>query len=464
MLSLKFMNTYCIALVCTLFTPSLFVLAFDLDINSHDNICAAAKLAADGAWNYYDGFNYGGVIGMFIPPNYWWNSGQTFGGLLDYYVLCDPTNETLRKDIINGMYSQAGDYFDYVPLNQTMTEGNDDQGVWGMTLMEAVERDFDQPEGHTWLELANNLFDSLNSRWDTKQCGGGLRWQMYEWNNGYNYKNTVSNGCLFHIAARLARVTGNETYFDIANKVWKWMEDVRFLDEYKGNFWLHDGAEVETDCQEVTPLRWSYNYGIMLSGSAYMYNITKSEKWKNRTNVILDASLEYFFEDKIMQETTCVRQDRCNNDQRSFRSLFARSLALTSRVMPDSRSKILPYLQKSAQGAAASCSGGSDGISCGSDWSLGSWDGVYGLGEQASALETIISFIVKEPTPVEPRLFKETEAEETSKTASKSKPSESTSSGESVSKPNQISLKKSKAHFHDISFFTIWVPFLLELF
>lgn len=68
--------------------------------------------------------------------------------------------------------------------------------------------------------------------------------------------------------------------------------------------------------------------------------------------------------------------------------------------MPESRDTILPYMEASAAGAAESCSGGSDGVTCGEDWSTGSWDGVYGLGEQMSSLEVIMSLIVEDPISV----------------------------------------------------------------
>lgn len=69
----------------------------------------------------------------------------------------------------------------------------------------------------------------MASRWDTQYCGGGLRWQIFSWNNGYDYKNSVSNAALFHIAARLARYTGNQTYVDWAVKVFDWMESINLV-------------------------------------------------------------------------------------------------------------------------------------------------------------------------------------------------------------------------------------------
>ena len=76
------------------------------------------------------------------------------------------------------MYHQAGENYNYIPSNQSMTEGNDDQGVWGMAIMEAVERNFTEPESHSWLEMVQAVFNTMNARWDADNCGGGLRWQI----------------------------------------------------------------------------------------------------------------------------------------------------------------------------------------------------------------------------------------------------------------------------------------------
>jgi len=48
-------------------------------------------------------------------------------------------------------------------------------------------------------------------------------------------------------------------------------------------------------------------------------------------------------------------------------------------------------LRESAKGAAAQCSGGANGTTCGSDWSSGEWDGTQGLGEDLSALNVIVA-------------------------------------------------------------------------
>jgi len=47
----------------------------------------------------------------------------------------------------------------------------------------------------------------------------------------------------------------------------------------------------------------------------------------------------------------------------------------------------MPLLQASAQAAAQSCSGGTDGVTCGTKWYTAGWDNTYGVGQQMNALE-----------------------------------------------------------------------------
>jgi hypothetical protein len=94
-------------------------------------------------------------------------------------------------------------------------------------------------------------------------------WQIFTFNTGYDYKNSIANGCLFNIAARLARYTGNSSYADWAEKTWDWVEGVGLMsDDYS----VYDGTSDTTNCTSIDKLQFSYNQGIYLFGAAMMYN------------------------------------------------------------------------------------------------------------------------------------------------------------------------------------------------
>lgn len=150
-------------------------------------------------------------------------------------------------------------------------QGNDDQVFWGLTAMLAAELQLpDVKDKYSWLSLAQGVFNTQIDRWDTTSCGGGLRWQIFTYQAGYAMKNTVSNGGLFQLAARLARYTNNQTYADWAEKVYDWTASTPLLNNQTWN--VADSTNIDDDCKSQGNTQWSYNYGTFFMGAAYMYN------------------------------------------------------------------------------------------------------------------------------------------------------------------------------------------------
>lgn len=138
-------------------------------------------------------------------------------------------------------------------------------------MIAAAEKNYpDPPEDQPqWLALAQGVFNSQALRWDTKTCNGGLRWQVFTFNNGFNYKNSISNGCFFQLAARLARYTGNDTYAQWAEKAYDWTSEVGLLSK---DYFIYDGITT-ANCSDMDFIQWTYNAGTYIAGAAYMYNI-----------------------------------------------------------------------------------------------------------------------------------------------------------------------------------------------
>ena len=139
--------------------------------------------------------------------------------------------------------------------------------------MTAAELQFPTPStlpNVTWVHIASNVFDLQVARWDTQHCGGGLRWQIFTFNKGYDYKNTASTGLFFQLAARLARYTGNQTYADWADKSFGWIKSSTLI---TSDFEVYDGASISSNCSSPNELQWTYNAADFLYGSAIMYNL-----------------------------------------------------------------------------------------------------------------------------------------------------------------------------------------------
>lgn len=192
-----------------------------------------------------------------------------FNGFVDYWYYTG--DDQYNNITVQAMQHQVGEYNAFMPPNQTKTLGNDDQAFWGMAAMSAAENKFPDPadDQPSWLSLAQAVFNTQASRWDEPTCGGGLKWQIFTFNNGYNYKNTISNGCFFSIAARLYKYTGNDTYATWANKMWDWELAIGLMSK---DYHYFDGTDDRQNCSTINKIQWTYNAGVHMAGAAAMWN------------------------------------------------------------------------------------------------------------------------------------------------------------------------------------------------
>lgn len=337
-----------------------------------------------------------------------------FGTMIDYWFL---TKDESYTDVISqAMLHQVGGDRDYMPANQSRTEGNDDQGFWAMAAMSAAENRFpDPPDGQPqWLALAQAVFNEYTTRWDTTTCNGGLRWQIFTFNNGYSYKNSIANGCFFNIAARLARFTGNQTYAEWAERIFAWEQGVGLITP---DYRVYDGAGADggANCTRADTAQWTYNAGVHMHGAAMMYNITggpAQATWKQRLDGLLgEASAAFFDGGGVMVERACeggggagAGAGPCDTDQLSFKGYLARWMAAATQVAPHTFDAAAPLLRNTAAAAAAACSGspasgfaGIPSTACGSGWAGGGFDGRAGVGQQMSGLSAVMYSLVRRP-------------------------------------------------------------------
>ncbi|RMZ86469.1 hypothetical protein DV736_g6305, partial [Chaetothyriales sp. CBS 134916] len=358
---------------------------------------------------YYQGNQSGQVPGLLpgslaCDPNNpaiycWWEAGAMWGQLINYWQY---TNDSTYNAITSeALQFQRGPQSNFNPPNQTKSMGIDDQAFWSFSALDAVEANFPQSTGDddpSWLALAQAVFNFQTAYWDTAVCGGGYRWQVYSFNAGYNLKNSVSNGGNFLLSARLAYITGNTSYSNWANMVYDWMEQSPLMQVQQDTLYIWDNTDANHNCTAVQHYIWSYNYGIMLMGAAYMYNYTNgSSIWESRVNQILTSTFTLFFPEKyggnILFEVQCEATQVCDQDQKSFKAYVSRWLAVTSVLVPSTSAQIMPKLQASAQGAAGQCSGPSN--ACGLQWYSSTYEGETGLGQDMSAGSVIMANLIE---------------------------------------------------------------------
>ncbi|OBT55637.1 hypothetical protein VE04_03862 [Pseudogymnoascus sp. 24MN13] len=353
--------------------------AIEFDPASPASIKAATGEVAKKLMSFYTGYKPGDTPGYLPDPYYWWEAGAMFGAMIDYWYY---TNDTTYNDIVEqALVHQAGDDRNYMPINASKSMGNDDQGFWGPAAV---------------LALAQAVFSLQSGRWDTETCGGGLKWQVYVFNKGYDYKNSISNGAMFNIASRLAVYTGNATYAEWAEKTWDWVESVGLINE-KGD--VFDGSSDLLNCTELDHTQWSYNAGIWLHGAANMYKFTNnSELWLERsTRIFNKASTQFFWKDTGIMYEPCEAspgEPLCNIDQMSFKAYPSRGRGATSRLIPSLAPRIMALLTSSAVAAANQCIPGAVGAACGLRWYEGTTDGREGVGQQMGAMDVMGSLLV----------------------------------------------------------------------
>ncbi|RVX75559.1 hypothetical protein B0A52_00912 [Exophiala mesophila] len=392
---------------CLVILPLLLLLAsiakaINLDVNSRESILHAASLTALDVRQLYKPTDPGGKIGKFpFPPYYWWESGAAWGAMIEYYHYTG--DKTHLNTTLEAILSQLGPRYDFELESERFDEGNDDQAFWVFAAMSAAEYSLPQPPAPIppWIRIAQNAWESFASRWMLSTgCNGGLKWQFHAENAGWYYKSTISNGCFFQLSARLARFTGNDTYLHWANRIWDWSEGVGLIDSAYN---VYDGTDELINCSAIDHHQWSYNVGVYLYGAASLQNYTRSRLWLNRTLGLLDSVNTFVTpfpnSTNIIVEAACELNNKCNTDQLSMKAYLARWLAATCLVAPFTAPRIGEILRTSAQGAAASCTGGPYSKTCGSKWFTHKWDGTSGLGQQLAAMEVIYALLVNETDP-----------------------------------------------------------------
>ncbi|KAE8332404.1 glycosyl hydrolase family 76-domain-containing protein [Aspergillus sergii] len=356
--------------------------------NNEDSLKKGAQEIIPPMMEFYKENQTEGIPGKLTDT--WYIAGSMFMTLIQYWQASgdDSQNAVVSHDLM----FQAGENYDFFSSNYSQWLGNDDQMFWGLAAITASEAGFPERDGKpSWTSLARAVFNEQVERWDGQTCGGGMRWQVWPYQAGYQLKNAISNGGLFELAARLARFTKNETYTEWAEKIWDWSAKSGLMDVNK---WvIYDSVNNDDQCKSPDNLQWTYNYGTYLSGAAFLYNYTNGdEKWLNRVNGLLGTTLKTFFPEKYggntMSEVACEPIMSCDRNQIGFKGYLSMWLAFTSILVPSTKDQIVPKLQGSVESISKMCNGQSDGQSnlCGLTWGANTFDGVKGLEAQMSAL------------------------------------------------------------------------------
>ncbi|KAM3561274.1 hypothetical protein MY1884_002458 [Beauveria asiatica] len=381
----------------------------NLDVQDTRSIRNVAATIAHDTMSYYQGNTTSEPrgIGNVNRPYYWWVAGALWGMMIDYYhVTKDPSYNQVLLDALLAK-TNLGSENNYLPPEHADEEGNDDLFFWGNAVLSAAENNFPQPKKDlpSWLDISKNVFKWLESKWDTKHCDGGIFWQILESNpNGLNYKNSISNGGFFQLAARLARATNDDQYIQWAEKIWNWSWDKHLIDH--DLYRISDGVDIRDQCTKPNPASYTYLSGIYLYGAAVMANHTGKSEWSDRAEKLLSGSSWFFFSEgnskNVMYEGACEPIDSCfkgNADMSTFKGYLADLMWKSAVMQPSLHSKVAEWLIPTAKAAAQSCQGGQSNTKCGMKWSTGGYDNHTNLGPQMNALGAVQGLLIDSAAP-----------------------------------------------------------------
>jgi mannan endo-1,6-alpha-mannosidase len=232
--------------------------------------------------------------------------------------------------------------------------GNDDQSWWALAAITAAENGLPQSGSIPWIDLARNVYEEQKTRWSNDTCSGGLRWKILEGDgtDGFHYKNAITNGLFFQLAARLGDT-------DWAEGVYEWSTGVGLID---AQFSVFDGTDEQNGCADLNHDMWSYNVGVFLYGAAVMARRTGEEKWVRRTRGFVAAARRNFVNEETgaLWEGQCEgREEGCNTDQVSFKGILARWLGAAAEILPEVKEDVQGVLNGAAKAVLA---GGMEGL------------------------------------------------------------------------------------------------------
>ena len=315
---------------------------FDNEINTPYAEMAdkATNTLISGFWNDEGYFNYGND-GSNRGFHYWPNA-HAMDVVIDAF---ERTNDT--------KYSMYFDkWFDGVKVKNGGSYYNiyyDDMQWNALTMLRLYEITKEQK----YLDAVLLLWNDIIKGWNTEFAGGGLAWKkdmLYS-------KNACSNGPASVLAARLYKLTKDESYLDWAIRIYEWQKDYLF-DRSTGA--VYDNINGQTDVLNKVAL--TYNQGTFLGTAVELYTITKDPLYLNDGQKIANYTIT-----KCIDPANNILRNEGSGDGGLFKGIFIRYFVQYLKlegIQEGYRTKFENFLKHNVKTA----------------WQLGNLEGVYLFG------------------------------------------------------------------------------------
>ncbi|VDB93551.1 unnamed protein product [Peniophora sp. CBMAI 1063] len=166
-----------------------------------------------------------------------------------------------------------------------------------------------------FMNAAGQIYDLVAGQWDDT-CGGGV-W----WSSAKTYKNAITNELFLLTSAQGYSRTNDGKYLQNAKNVWAWLEGSGMRNS--DGLW-NDGLVLAT-CKNNAETTWTYNQGVIASGLASLYAITKNATLLDQAEVTLDATVAHLADNGILKESCDDDASQpCNQDQQIFKGIWTK--------------------------------------------------------------------------------------------------------------------------------------------
>ena len=149
---------------------------------------------------------------------------------------------------------------------------------------------------------------TLQETWaqSDSKCGGGIYWARDRSQN--NYKSIITNLEYIQTAARLYHLNQDASLIANSKQLIVWLKSTL----WHADGTLDDGLE-GLNCGKVTTLQWSYSYGELIGGLAFLNKATGDASYLSNASTVLNKAVATFAPSGVITEL--CESSGCNRDQ-----------------------------------------------------------------------------------------------------------------------------------------------------
>jgi hypothetical protein len=248
----------------------------------------------------------------------------------------------------------------------------DDDLWWALAWINA----YDVTKQASYLALAEGIFESVATTWNTSCSNGGIYWSWEK-----TYVNAIANELFMSTAAHLAnRASKPEYYLDWAQRSLAWFLNTGMINK---NGTINDGLE---DCVNNNKTTWSYNQGVILGALVELHRANSNDtSYLDRATAIARAALLKLSDANDVIHDEC--EPNCGGDGAQFKGVFMRNLGELQQATGDQGFK--SAIMKNADSIWTNDR--RDGVFS-VDWAK--WVGTANASTHSSAMDALVAAVV----------------------------------------------------------------------